>query len=102
MIPIVFCASLAPCVRLSNDDDTNCRIRNLLSTAKGVERNAIQDTARTNAMASIRPVSGDSTMAVAILLTPLQTTAGIPAFATPAPTRPPTRAWLLLDGMPNH
>ena len=41
-------------------------------------------------------------MAEPIVASPLQTTAAGPALAMPAPIRPPTRAWLLLDGMPSR
>ena len=49
----------------------------------------------------MKPISGDSTIAAAVLARPLQTMAGRPALATPAPTSPPISACELLDGMPS-
>ncbi|GJD58991.1 hypothetical protein IFDJLNFL_4917 [Methylobacterium dankookense] len=40
-------------------------------------------------------------MAATVLASPPQTTTDRPALAVPAPTRPPTRAWEELDGMPS-
>jgi hypothetical protein len=37
-----------------------------------------------------------------VLITPDATIAPRPAFAVPAPTSPPTSAWLLLDGSPRN
>ncbi len=51
-------------------------------------------------MASMKPNSGDNTIAAAVLRTPLATNLPTPAFATPAPMMPPTKAWEELDGMP--
>lgn len=77
-------------------------MRNRRSTANGVERTASQETASTKAIAITSPVSGDSTIAEPIVLRPCQMTAAQPAWAAAAPTSPPTRAWLLLDGMPSR
>ena len=41
-------------------------------------------------------------MAEPMVPRPRQITADQPALATAAPTKPPTRAWLLLDGMPSR
>ena len=46
------------------------------------------------------PVSGEPTIAINVLLRPLQTIAPKPPFATPAPTMPPTNACELDEGMP--
>ena len=80
----------------------NCRTRNLRSTANGVERTDSHDVASTKVIASRNPISGESTIAEPMMPTPCQTTAPGPAFAIPAPIRPPTRAWLLLEGMPSR
>src|SRR5712691_8004344 len=78
-------------------------IRNQRSTANGVRLTKIQDTASTSTMASTKPSSGESTIAARVFDSPLQTTTATPALAIPAPSRPPTSAWELLDGMPkNH
>ena len=57
---------------------------------------------RTRTIASKKPVRGESTIAEPMTPTPPQTTAMSPTLAMPAPIRPPTKAWLLLDGMPSH
>ena len=48
----------------------------------------------------MKPTAGDSTMPEAVLSTPAQTMPGLPALAMPAPSRPPTSACELEDGMP--
>ncbi len=102
MMPMVFCASLPPWARLNNAEETNCSTRKRRSTANGVARTHSQEVTRTSVMASTSPISGDSTIAEPITPTPPQITATGPLLATAAPIRPPTRAWLLLDGMPNR
>src|ERR1700710_3064832 len=89
MMPMVFCASLPPWPSEYSDAETNCRMRNARSTAKGVERTDSHDTIATNTSASRNPTSGDSTMASSVLDKPLHIAADIPAFAMPAPTSPP-------------
>ena len=42
MIPIVFCASLAPWFRLNSAAEKSCRTRNHLSTLAGVARRNTQ------------------------------------------------------------
>src|SRR5579859_131142 len=79
----------------------NCKIRNARSTANGVERTDAHDTIATSASANKNPISGDSTIASSVLVSPLQTAAESPAFAIPAPTSPPISACELEDGMPN-
>ena len=54
------------------------------------------------AMAITIPSSGAAKMKTLVLITPDETIAAKPALAVPAPTRPPTSAWLLLDGMPRY
>ena len=39
-------------------------------------------------------------MAAVVVINPFQTIAAMPSFAVPAPTRPPTSACELDDGMP--
>jgi len=48
------------------------------------------------------PSNGAKTMNSAILPTPANITALMPAFANAAPARPPTRVWEELDGNPHH
>ncbi|MNS74519.1 hypothetical protein D3C72_1079970 [compost metagenome] len=45
-------------------------------------------------------MAGDMKMAPTVFNTPATTTALVPALAMPAPSRPPTRACELEDGMP--
>src|SRR5882757_1232298 len=100
MMPMVFCASLPPWPSEYSDAETNCRMRNARSTAKGVERTDSHDTIATSTSASKNPTSGDSTMASNVLDKPLHTAAESPALAMPAPTSPPISACELLDGIP--
>ena len=51
-------------------------------------------------IARIIPSRGDRTIAIRVLLSPVHWTPVSPAWATPAPTRPPTSAWLDEEGMP--
>src|SRR5450755_2586484 len=55
-----------------------------------------------SANASSKPSPGDRKMAATVLPTPDHTTAWIPAFARPAPTRPPMSACELDDGIPSR
>src|SRR3979411_967205 len=100
MMPMVFCASFPPCPSEYSEAETNCRIRKARSTANGVERTEAQDTIATSTSASKNPINGDSTMAINVFESPLQTAADIPALAIPPPTRPPIKACELLEGMP--
>src|SRR5712692_821269 len=63
---------------------------------------AILTVSRTRPIARKKPITGDNTMKYAILLTPAVWTTPHPPFTTPAPMRPPTRAWEELVGRPNH
>src|SRR5580704_5490289 len=102
MIPMVFCASFPPCPSEYSDAETNCNVRNVLSTPKGVERTNTHDTASTSTKARQNPSRGDRTIAAPVMPSPDHTMAPIPAFITPAPARPPISACELLEGSPNH
>src|SRR5262245_32864244 len=82
----------------------NCSRRKLESTVLGITRTSTSthDTIRTSVSARKNPVSGDSTIADAVLIAPAHTTATPPALATPAPIRPPISACELDDGIPPH
>ena len=56
----------------------------------------------TKRIAMIMPKIGARKMKSAVLITPQAMIDPKPAAATPAPTRPPTKAWLLLDGIPRN
>ena len=101
MMPMVFCASLPPWPSEYSDAETNCRMRKARSTANGVERTDAHDTIATSTSASRNPTTGDSTIASSALDSPLQTAADRPAFASPAPSKPPISACELLEGMPS-
>src|SRR5579859_8278685 len=55
-----------------------------------------------SAMASTIPASGDSTMAAAVLVKPLNTSTPNPPLAMPAPAMPPISACELEEGKPSH
>src|SRR5207249_9487106 len=63
---------------------------------------AILTVNRTKPIATKKPITGDNTMKYAILLTPAVWTTPQPPLTTPAPIRPPTKAWDELVGSPNH
>ena len=70
MIPIVFCASLAPWFRLKNAADTSCSRRNQRSTrAGGVPRNSQKIAVITRSPAA-RPMSGDRKMKMIVFVQP--------------------------------
>ena len=48
------------------------------------------------------PNKGDRIIATEVLIKPAATIAPVPALATPAPTKPPTKACDDDDGIPNH
>src|SRR3954452_17956468 len=101
MMPMVFCASLPPWPSEYSEAETNCRMRNARSTANGVERIDSQDTITTSTSASRNPTTGDSTIAISVLVSPPHTAAESPPLAMPAPTSPPISACELLEGIPN-
>src|SRR6267143_1877146 len=63
---------------------------------------ATRTVSKTKPMARKKPITGDNTMKYAILLTPAVWTTPHPPLTTPAPMRPPTKAWDELVGSPNH
>ena len=65
-------------------------------------RTKIQETTSTRRSARENPISGERTIAAAVLPRPAQTMADSPTLAIPEPTRPPINACELLDGMPSH
>src|SRR6202140_4965400 len=74
----------------------------MLSTAKGVERTNIHDTASTSTKARQKPSKGERTMAAPVMPSQDQTIAAVPAFIIPAPASPPISACELLEGIPSH
>jgi hypothetical protein len=51
-------------------------------------------------MAMEKPIIGEMTMAIRVLLVPALSTAPKPLWAMPAPSSPPISAWLEVDGNP--
>ena len=103
MIPIVFCASLAPCIRLKAAADTSCSRRNHWSTRPGRTLRSIQNVAVITSRPTRRPITGATTMKMIVLVQPAGMIALNPAFATAAPAYPPKSACDELVGNPkNH
>src|SRR3954469_4376582 len=102
MIPIVFCASLAPWFRLKNAADRSCSRRNHRSTREGgVQRNS-QKIAVISSSPAARPISGDRKMKMIVSFQPDGTIAAKPALATAAPAYPPINACDELVGRPKY
>ena len=59
MMPIVFCASLAPWFRLNAAADSSCRRRNQRSTRDGGVHRKIQKIEVISNKPATRPMSGD-------------------------------------------
>src|SRR5204862_6986972 len=92
MMPIVFCASLAPWFRLKNAADTSCARRNHRSTRDGgIHRKSHMMAVISNRPSSM-PISGDNTKKMIDLVQQVGTTASHPAFAPAAPASPPISA----------
>ena len=85
MMPIVFCASLAPCIRLKPAADTSCSRRNTLSTRAGDVRRKIQENATIIASPTTRPMIGATTMKTRVFVQPATMMLPKPALATAAP-----------------
>jgi hypothetical protein len=101
MIPIVFCASLAPWPRLNAAAEASWPWRKpRLSRSTSRLRRNVQKMARVTTRPSARPMSGDSTMNTPMVRRPLATSTPKPALATAAPAIPPTRACDELVGRP--
>ena len=85
MIPIVFCASLAPCIRLKAAADTSCIRRKNLSTRRGVARRKTQWLALMMNSPTTSPMSGATTMKMSVFVQPATMIAAKPALAIAAP-----------------
>src|SRR5262245_51142965 len=70
MIPMVFCASLAPWLRLYAAADRSCRRRNQWSTRDGENERNNQRTATIKRKDTTNPIKGDSTMKVSVIVQP--------------------------------
>src|SRR5512140_1136814 len=116
MIPIVFCASFVPCMKPMPPALKICAIPKNRPTLEGrTFLNNKYSTAMTEKPKS-RPASGDVTIGmITFQRRPLPnhqclslgtdqiiTFQLFPAAANAAPHKPPTKAWLELEGSPNH
>ena len=101
MMPIVFCASLAPCEKAMNPAEIGCRRRNHLLTGACWRLRTSQMRPVISSHAPTKPRSGEPIIGRMIFsTTPLQMTPSTPALAIMAPMRPPKSACEELDGMP--
>ena len=75
-------------------------MRKVRSTANGVCRTKIHETASTSTSARKKPMAGDMKIAAPVFKRPPQTIDENPTLASPAPTRPPISACEELEGMP--
>ena len=102
MIPIVFCASLAPCDSEKSAELTSCAPRKNRSTRAGGTFWKIQNTAVISMKPSAAPIIGESTMKSSVIghLPFASTSPPNPAFATAAPAYAPISACEELDGSP--
>ena len=85
MMPIVFCASLAPCIRLKPAADTSCILRKKPSTRRGLARRNIHRLLTISSQPTLMPTSGAITMNTMVLVQPATMIAENPALATAAP-----------------
>src|SRR5918995_1695139 len=102
MIPIVFCASLAPCMRLNAAAETSCSRRNQPSTRLGGTQRNSQNIAVIRASPTVRPIIGATTMKTIVLVQPAGMITWKPAFAIAAPAYPPNSACDELVGSPKY
>ena len=85
MIPIVFCASFAPCESEKKAELASCAARKKRSTRAGDVVWKIHMTMIISDQPRNMPMSGESTMKTSVLVQPERMSAWNPAFATAAP-----------------
>ena len=85
MIPIVFCASFAPCMRLKAAADTSCILRKKPSTRRGDDRRNTQRLATIRKNPTVMPTSGAITMKISVRVHPSTMMAEKPALTIAAP-----------------
>ena len=103
MIPMDFCASLAPWLSARQTDETIC-MRLKKNVARGVARifSARNHVIRKNSQPKARPTMGEITRITKMKRTPRQMIISSPCAMTTAPISPPTKAWEELEGRPSH
>ncbi len=84
-MPIVFWASLAPCIRLKLAAEKSCSLRNHPSTREGVKPRNTHIVITVVTSPTIRPMTGATTMKTSVFVQPERITAPKPALATAAP-----------------
>ncbi len=102
MIPMVFCASLAPCDREKSAELRSWAPRKTRSTRCGEVRWKIQSTATIRVKPAAIPIIGERTMKLSVWIhfVPHSIAASHPALAIAAPAYPPISACDELDGIP--
>ena len=102
-MPMVFCASLAPCEKAMNPAEIGWRRRNHLLTGPCGRLRTSQMRPVMSTQAPTKPSNGEPIIGRMIFSkTPLQMTPLTPTLAIMAPMRPPKSAWEELDGMPKR
>jgi hypothetical protein len=103
MMPIVFCASLAPWVNATNPPEISCRRRNARFTVPGERRPTSQSMRIITPAAPSAPATGATSEGISTFsVIPPHCTASVPDAMRAAPPMPPTSAWLELDGRPTN
>ena len=100
MTPIVFCASLPPWLIEYAADEAKCSALKVLLARLGCAFLNRMLVSNISSIAMAKPSIGETTMATIVLVVPELSTAPNPACAMPAPSNPPTSAWLDEDGRP--
>ena len=93
MIPIVFCASFVPWLKLYAPAERSCRRLKWRSACSRWKERVVRSTRTMKRKPTISPMIGEITMNSATTRTVESFTAARPAAEIPAPVRPPIRAW---------
>lgn len=102
MTPILFCASFAPCVKLSSADEASCECLKKWSFVFSEKYFAMAETILVIKNPANNPRNGENTMASMMIVNPFNCKADMPLIANAAPTKPPIREWDELDGNPKY
>ena len=101
--PIVFCASLAPCVNATQVPETSWPSRKPRPADAGVARWKIQKIASSSPNAARPAITGAASAGITTLCRmPCHSTPFEPDWTSAAPISPPISACDELDGRPNH
>ena len=98
---MVFWASLAPWPNDTAADEMICSHLNGLASSFQCVSRCSTPTRNMARNATVKATRGESTIASAVFSTLLHLITSVPPAESPAPMRPPMRAWLDEDGMPN-